>query len=529
MEQLLAKLKSNNFKIFNRVKKQLTKQELISLYTKISTKPFFPSIIDHMTIGESEIFLLVNDKESIYNEEKEEEIPVEPPLVRIKKLIGDKDPEVAKTQDPESLRAIYGIDIVKNGFSSSDTEREAYKEKDIFGFKQPEKIPQFIFNKFLLTLDDLIKFCLPPHLEHPDVTGRLDVFALYGPVLNYHSIECCFCNACAVKLKKQYLAEKTEKQNQLLAQTIKPPVKETHEEKPADENGEEEKKLTISPHKTMYRTKVLSSTLNHKFDVQLSKIMFTDEDMAHYEAIFCDKCKHHIDNYRHIVSGKEGRHLLIDNEINDIILNMNKNEILSLLQVEKSGAAKVIITIIDEQPPAEIKYTKEHIQALMQNLEPDYYGRYDYYHMQKVIMEDRRLRMNYWMSKIIGKPIQKFENPIMKTDFPGIKRDDIRSPYYTTNNVYPISIRTKEQNKEVVQNYNKPVFDHTIKLTDHQLDIAIEKAVSFESHKVANIDSLKSKSNAVNALMLRPIHEGQNGGWDNYCTLKGISNNIRHK
>ena len=137
--------------------------------------------------------------------------------------------------------------------------------------------------------------------------------------------------------------------------------------------------------------------------------------------------------------------------------------------------------------------------------------------------------MNFWMSKLIGKPIDKFENPNLKTTFPGIIRDDVKSPYYTSNFVNPISIRTKAENTKYDNNYNKPIFDHTAKLTDHQLDIVVEKAVSFESHKVATLDSLTSKSNVINAILLRPIHEGKNGGWNNYCTLKGISNNINHK
>lgn len=29
----------------------------------------------------------------------------------------------------------------------------------------------------------------PPNLEHSNSTGRLDLFALYGPTVNYHSVE----------------------------------------------------------------------------------------------------------------------------------------------------------------------------------------------------------------------------------------------------------------------------------------------------------------------------------------------------
>jgi len=40
-----------------------------------------------------------------------------------------------------------------------------------------------------ITLDTLFKFIYPPNLEHPDVNERLDIFGLYGPVVNYHSVD----------------------------------------------------------------------------------------------------------------------------------------------------------------------------------------------------------------------------------------------------------------------------------------------------------------------------------------------------
>lgn len=50
--------------------------------------------------------LLVNSRETIQAEEEgEEDIKLENPVLRWKKLLGDKDPELAKTADPNSLRA----------------------------------------------------------------------------------------------------------------------------------------------------------------------------------------------------------------------------------------------------------------------------------------------------------------------------------------------------------------------------------------------------------------------------------------
>lgn len=47
-----------------------------------------------------------------------------------------------------------------------------------------------------MTQEMLLKYLYPPNLEHPNVTQRLDLFAIYGPVLNYHSVYKCFCPTC---------------------------------------------------------------------------------------------------------------------------------------------------------------------------------------------------------------------------------------------------------------------------------------------------------------------------------------------
>lgn len=36
----------------------------------------------------------------------------------------------------------------------------------------------------------------PPNLEHTCINERMDLLALYGPIVNWHSIEQCFCQKC---------------------------------------------------------------------------------------------------------------------------------------------------------------------------------------------------------------------------------------------------------------------------------------------------------------------------------------------
>ena len=54
-----------------------------------------------------------------------------------------------------------------------------------------------------MTLDMILSFLFPPNLEHANSTGRLDLFAMYGPVVKYHSVDYCFCPDCTPIAKEQ--------------------------------------------------------------------------------------------------------------------------------------------------------------------------------------------------------------------------------------------------------------------------------------------------------------------------------------
>ena len=95
-----------------------------------------------------------------------------------------------------------------------------------------------------------------------------------------------------------------------------------------------------------------------------------------------------------------------------MIHEMNENDLLEILKAEKGSSAKTILTKYDiTKPPNEIVYTKNHILKLISMLQVDYYDRYNFAELQNVIMEDRRIRMNFWVSKMLKKPIEQFPNP----------------------------------------------------------------------------------------------------------------------
>ena len=53
-----------------------------------------------MITAESVVLLLINKVDTVWNEEAGMDVKLESPIVRWKKLIGNKDPEVAQSEDP---------------------------------------------------------------------------------------------------------------------------------------------------------------------------------------------------------------------------------------------------------------------------------------------------------------------------------------------------------------------------------------------------------------------------------------------
>jgi len=83
------------------VKKILTKEEVLNLFYKYRNASFFLDIQEHLMTAESVILLLVNKVDTLPAEnDGEEDITLESPVVRWKQLIGHRSPEEAKLQDP---------------------------------------------------------------------------------------------------------------------------------------------------------------------------------------------------------------------------------------------------------------------------------------------------------------------------------------------------------------------------------------------------------------------------------------------
>ena len=79
----------------------------------------------------------------------------------------------------------------------------------------------------------------------------------------------------------------------------------------------------------------------------------------HVNAIYqdlCRKCQAHVDGYVHLACGRGGQHLNSDIEVDELIKQINKDDLLDLLTVEKGSVAKVMIDNVSMATPDEIMY-----------------------------------------------------------------------------------------------------------------------------------------------------------------------------
>ena len=99
------------------------------------------------------------------------------------------------------------------------------------------------------------------------------------------------------------------------------------------------------------------------------------------EAVYdqlCNNCQKHVDGFVHLSCGRGGQHLNSDIEIDELINQVNRNDLLDLLTVEKGSVAKIMIENISMKTPSEIQYKEEHVRELLKDIETDYYERFEF-------------------------------------------------------------------------------------------------------------------------------------------------------
>lgn len=231
--------------------------------------------------------------------------------------------------------------------------------------------------------------------------------------------------------------------------------------------------------------------------------IITDDFFNKNNSKFCITCLEHFDKWSHILTGQEQTHIMTNEEIEFMILEMNKCDLIQVLKAEKGSSADTILSKVDlKAPPFEIQYTRKHIEKLFEVAGLDYYDRLDFDELQNLINEDRRIRLNYWVYKIIGKPPSSFQNPKLINN---ISEDDIKtlkSKNFTLLRTLPIKVKNEEEDKIKSTVIEHPIFIKQ-KLTDHEINQKVEKLLSKNFCKVSNMEAKNDKSMVNNMILLR--------------------------
>ncbi len=113
VEEIKRKFTSNNLKIKESKKIQISKEEAAEFYKVHQSKPFYENLCSYLSSGPIVAMILEGENAILEN----------------RKLMGATDPKKA---EENTIRKQYGISIDKNSVHGSDSSENAKKEIDFF-------------------------------------------------------------------------------------------------------------------------------------------------------------------------------------------------------------------------------------------------------------------------------------------------------------------------------------------------------------------------------------------------------------
>lgn len=156
--------------------------------------------------------------------------------------------------------------------------------------------------------------------------------------------------------------------------------------------------------------------------------------------------------------------------------------------IEKGSTAKVMIQKIKIKEPDEMVYNMHFFDLLMQEIQSDYYQRYDFTELQNLVLEDRRIRITYWVAKLTGKSVDRF--PPVTTLDNTLTVQQLRSPkspFFTLNRKLPLPLLIKTQQiKHVPLLFNPSIVDKP-KLYQMEQNLKTEKLLHRNLTKVISV------------------------------------------
>lgn len=181
--------------------------------------------------------------------------------------------------------------------------------------------------------------------------------------------------------------------------------------------------------------------------------------------------------------GPSGHHVHTDLEIRQMITELNKDNLYTLI----SRPRETVETMVNEILPKSVShhYTEKDILRLFQGISPDDAGRYKFADMQHVVLADQRRRL---LTLIRGGEIAK-----------------------ATRRAIPFQSKPAQ----VLQGITRKK-----KLRENELIISQEKRMNAYSSLTAPLEQ-QNLSNAIagNVLLVRPLGDVEDR-WDRYCAVR---------
>lgn len=120
--EIITFLLNHGFKITKLKMGTMTSKCATEFYKEHQGQPFFPGLIKFMQSGPSVAMSVIGENA----------------LRRWREMIGPTDSEIAKREAPHTLRAIYGVDITRNGVHGSKDDEHQVRETETWFPKNPE-------------------------------------------------------------------------------------------------------------------------------------------------------------------------------------------------------------------------------------------------------------------------------------------------------------------------------------------------------------------------------------------------------
>lgn len=115
-DEIEQKIKASGFLIACKKSTKLTEEIASDFYKDADGKSYKKDLVNLMTSGDTDILVLSRENA----------------IEGWREVLGETDPVKAKEKNPESLRALYGVDILNNGLHGPSNKQQAERELKMF-------------------------------------------------------------------------------------------------------------------------------------------------------------------------------------------------------------------------------------------------------------------------------------------------------------------------------------------------------------------------------------------------------------